>query len=79
MTILPSSILVDKIYVVPLRNEFVEWWKSKFPSKNPENENQGQGIDQSVSLEESQDAIAEKYAHNHASEGQKQVATSKMW
>lgn len=41
MTILPSSILVDEIYVAPLQKDFTSWFKSKFLSKNLDDKDEG--------------------------------------
>lgn len=69
MTILPSAILVDEIYVAPLQKEFIKWCKSKFFSKSLEKQNQqGQCTEKLAHLKEPDDAILTKCFQDHASE-----------
>jgi hypothetical protein len=45
MTILPSSILVDEIYVAPLKEDIRIWFRSKFSSKNFDGNEGGKTIE----------------------------------
>ena len=70
MTILPSAILVDEIYVAPIQREFVMWFKLKFLSKNLVHENQGGNTIESYSHPEEPDsAITGKCIQGDPSEG----------
>jgi hypothetical protein len=53
MTILPSSILVNEIYMAPVQKEFVMWFKQKFLSNKLDHGNEcGESVEKNTSPEE---------------------------
>ena len=63
MTILPSSILVDEIYVAPLQKDFTSWFKSKFLSKNLDhNSKGGKSVEKSDDMNSVDQYLVQTYA-----------------
>ena len=71
MTILPSSILVNEIYIAPLQKQFVMWCKPKCLSNNLDHEQKSEkSADKYI---HSEDADAEKGLPNHTRGGDMKV------
>lgn len=67
MTILPSSILVNEIYMASVQKKIVIWFKLKFLP------NKFKGVEKNTSPKEPNDAIVEKCFQNKASEGHEKM------
>ena len=68
MTILPSSILVDQIYVAPLQKDVIAWFKSKFFSKIVDHKRTGgKSLERNTSLDELDDAVVESCVEDQIS------------
>mmetsp|Transcript_12433 Transcript_12433/g.22288 ORF Transcript_12433/g.22288 Transcript_12433/m.22288 type:complete len:1070 (-) Transcript_12433:102-3311(-) len=84
MTILPSAILVNEIYVIPFQQKLIGWYKEKFPSKqsnkSKESEDDEVALDAETGLPHNLDLHDDSLMKpSSASDGEKLLGdTSKM-